>query len=102
MTPAYAGPQAFASMAAVPMAAANFGGTMVVGQDRNHDGIPDVLQRPAYGDVLHGNSTPPAYAGLPGPSRHGNATPPAYGGFPGPARRGNATPPPYGGFPGAS
>merc|ERR1712159_302383 len=32
---------------ATPIAAANFGGTTVVGADRNFDGIPDVLQQPA-------------------------------------------------------
>jgi len=32
--------------AAAPMAAANYGGTLVVGQDLNMDGIPDALQQP--------------------------------------------------------
>jgi hypothetical protein len=31
---------------AVPMAAANIGGAVVVGQDLNFDGIPDALQQP--------------------------------------------------------
>jgi len=31
---------------AVPMAAANYGGAVVVGQDLNMDGIPDALQQP--------------------------------------------------------
>jgi len=48
---AYAAPMAYAQPAyttayAAPMAAANFGGALVVGQDLNRDGIPDALQQP--------------------------------------------------------
>jgi len=60
VTTAYAAPQmAYAPMVqetvayaqptyttAMPMAAANYGGQVVVGQDLNRDGIPDALQQP--------------------------------------------------------
>jgi len=41
---AYAQPAAYTT--AMPMAAANYGGALVVGQDFNRDGIPDALQQP--------------------------------------------------------
>jgi len=41
---AYAQPAAYTT--AMPMAAANYGGAVVVGQDLNQDGIPDALQQP--------------------------------------------------------
>jgi len=41
---AYAQPAAYTT--AMPMAAANYGGALVVGQDLNRDGIPDALQQP--------------------------------------------------------
>ena len=55
---------AMAYSATAPMAAANVGGTCIVGADRNFDGIPDALQRPmaagAYGGAVYGAATPPA------------------------------------------
>merc|ERR1719247_3343651 len=39
---------------ASPMAAANIGGSFVVGADRNRDGIPDALQSPHRGYGMQG------------------------------------------------
>jgi len=45
-TMTYAAPQQMYTQAAMPMAAANYGGQIVVGQDLNRDGIPDAMQQP--------------------------------------------------------
>merc|ERR1719484_202968 len=47
-----------------PMAAANMGGSLVVGADRNRDGIPDAMQRSPYG--MGAMASPMTYGGYGG------------------------------------